>query len=65
MTVRPRTPDRRHPDGTVTITSQRACNGCGHLLGDVTGQETALAVAGQPLPDARTECPACGPTPAG
>ncbi|MEU6057936.1 hypothetical protein [Streptomyces sp. NPDC047097] len=62
MNERPNTPDRVNADGSRTITTKRACNGCGHLLGDVTSTEMALAVAGAPLPDVRRECPACGPT---
>jgi hypothetical protein len=62
---RPNTPDRItiHPDGrkTTTITTKRACNGCGELLGDITDDEMAYAVAGQPLPDVRTECTNCQP----
>lgn len=61
-TARPNTPDRINDDGSRTITSKRACNGCGQLLGDVSRLETALAIAGQPLPDVRKECTACGPT---
>jgi hypothetical protein len=34
--TRPNTPDRVNPDGSRTITSKRACSGCGQLLGDVT-----------------------------
>lgn len=60
--TRPNTPDRVNDDGSRTITSKRACNGCGALLGDVSRLETALAIAGVPLPDVRKECPACGPT---
>jgi hypothetical protein len=56
------TPDRINPDGSRTITSKRACNGCGQLLGDITDQEMTLAIAGAPLPDVRRECPTCGPT---
>lgn len=62
MTSRPNTPDRTNTDGSTTITTKRACNGCGVLLGDVTDHETAAAIAGRPLPDVRRECPSCGPT---
>ncbi|WP_439947227.1 hypothetical protein [Streptomyces sp. BBFR109] len=60
--TRPNTPDRVNENGSKTITSKRACNGCGQLLGDVTDHEMALAIAGAPLPDVRRECPACAPT---
>ncbi|MEV6833534.1 hypothetical protein AB0N17_03220 [Streptomyces sp. NPDC051133] len=60
--TRPNTPDRVNADGSTTITTKRACNGCGQLLGDITAQEVALAIAGAPLPDVRRECPACAPT---
>lgn len=60
--TRPNTPDRANPDGSTSITTKRACNGCGQLLGDITDQEMALAIAGGPLPDVRRECPVCGPT---
>lgn len=64
--TRPWTPDRVtvNAEGrkTTTMTSKRACNGCGAYLGDVSRLETALAITGQPLPDVRKECPACGPT---
>jgi len=60
--TRPWTPDRTNEDGSRTISSKRACNGCGALLGDVSKLETTLAIAGQPLPDVRKECPACAPT---
>ncbi|MEU8968100.1 hypothetical protein AB0D11_02295 [Streptomyces monashensis] len=59
---RPNTPDRINEDGSKTITTKRACNGCGQLLGDITDQEMALAVAGGPMPDVRRECPTCAPT---
>ncbi|MFW3473606.1 hypothetical protein ACN24M_20300 [Streptomyces microflavus] len=56
------TPDRVNDDGSRTITTKRACNGCGNLLGDITNSEMAAAIDGRPLPDVRRECPACGPT---
>jgi len=59
--TRPRTPDRRNPDGTTTITMKRACNGCGNYLGDATSYELDRAVAGLPLPDVIHECPTCTP----
>jgi hypothetical protein len=40
-------------------TTKRACNGCSELLGDVTDEEIDAAIAGLPLPDARSECPKC------
>jgi hypothetical protein len=60
--TRPWTPDRKNSDGSTTMRTKRACNGCSALLGDITDQEMALAINGLPLPDVRKECPACGPT---
>lgn len=60
--TRPSTSDRKNGDGSTTITMQRACNGCGALLGDVTDDEMARVIAGLPMPDVRRECPACAPT---
>lgn len=60
--TRQSTPDRINPDGSRTIKTKRACNGCGQLLGDITDHEMALAIAGAPLPDVRRECLACAPT---
>lgn len=60
--TRPWTEDRRKADGSTTVKMKRACNGCGHRLGDVTDQEMARAINGLPLPDVRRECPTCGPT---
>ncbi|MFE7535267.1 hypothetical protein ACFU67_13455 [Streptomyces rhizosphaericola] len=62
MSARTNTPDRINPDGSKTITTKRACNGCGELLGDITNNEMAAAIAGNPLPDVRRECSQCGPT---
>jgi hypothetical protein len=62
VTSRPSTPDRINDDGSRTITTKRACNGCGNLLGDITEHEMTAAISGRPLPDVRRECPACGPT---
>ncbi|MFC8361099.1 hypothetical protein ACFUIY_14650 [Streptomyces griseorubiginosus] len=59
---RPSTPDRRHADGSTTITMKRACNGCGTRLGDATDEELVAGMNGRPLPDVRRECPTCGPT---
>lgn len=53
---RPTTPDRKNPDGTTTITVQRACNGCGRTLGDATTVELDCAYMGLPLPDVTAEC---------
>ena len=61
-THRTHTPDRVNDDGSTTITMKRACNGCGQLLGDITDHEMTAAVYGEPLPDVRSECPACAPT---
>lgn len=41
------------------VRTKRACNGCGVLLGDVTDDEIASAIAGLPLPDVRSECLNC------
>lgn len=40
-------------------TVQRACNGCGHDIGDVTEEEMEAAINGWPLPDVRHECAWC------
>lgn len=53
------THDVRHPDGSLTITMKRACNGCDALIGDATEAEIDAAVASLPLPDVTGECPAC------
>jgi hypothetical protein len=60
--TRTNTPDRINADGSRTITTKRACNGCGELIGDITEQEMNAAIAGHQLPDVRRECPTCGPT---
>ncbi|MFE9127046.1 hypothetical protein ACFYOF_16775 [Streptomyces sp. NPDC007148] len=60
--TRPNTPDRVNEDGSTTIKTKRACNGCSELLGDITDQEMNLAINGGPLPDVRRECPNCAPT---
>ena len=62
MSTRLNTPDRVHGDGSRTITTKRACNGCGALVGDITDAEMEAAIGGRPLPDVRQECPTCGPT---
>ncbi|NUT38862.1 MAG: hypothetical protein HOV86_02645 [Thermoactinospora sp.] len=59
---RANTPDRINDDGSRTITTKRACNGCGILLGDITEREMQAAIHGAPMPDVRRECPTCGPT---
>ncbi|AJP04746.1 hypothetical protein TU94_28160 [Streptomyces cyaneogriseus subsp. noncyanogenus] len=59
---RTNTPDRTNPDGSKTITTKRACNGCGELIGDITEEEMARTMKGLPLPDVRRECPTCAPT---
>lgn len=56
MNQRPWTAERRNPDGTTTITVKRACNSCGRSLGDITDEEIACAVTGEPLPDVAAEC---------
>lgn len=60
-TARTFTPDRVNDDGSTTITMQRACNGCGQLLGDVTDIEVDRAIAGLPPLDVRAECGHCRP----
>ena len=60
--TRPWTPDRTNGDGSTTMTTKRACNGCGEFIGDVTTLEMNAAINGRPLPDVRYECPTCGPT---
>lgn len=59
---RTHTPDRVNTNGSKTIKMQRACNGCGQILGDVTDEEMQAGINGRPLPDVRQECPTCGPT---
>jgi len=59
---RRKTPETRDADGWCRITVQRCCNGCGEQIGDVTMIEMELAIAGEPLPDVRPECPRCRPT---
>lgn len=59
--ARPDTPDRINGDGSRTITTKRACNGCSRLLGDVTDAEMERAIAGFPLEDVRGECDHCRP----
>jgi hypothetical protein len=53
------TPDALNPDGSTTVRTKRACNGCGDLLGDITEEEYNAAVEGRDLPDVRGECPRC------
>jgi hypothetical protein len=64
-TARTHTPDAvtydEHGRKSTRITTKRACNGCGALLGDVTDREMNAAIAGAPLPDARPECSHCAP----
>ena len=62
MSARPNTPDRVNPDGSRSITTKRACNGCGDLIGDITDAEMQAAIGGRALPDVRRECPTCAPT---
>lgn len=57
--TRTNTPDRTNADGSTTVTTKRACNGCGTLIGDVTDTEIEAAVYGDDLPDVRNECPVC------
>ena len=53
------TPDVPLPDGAIQVTAKRYCNGCAEPVGDVTDEEMAAAVSGQPLPDVRGECLRC------
>lgn len=48
-------------DGTTTTRHkvQRACNGCGRDVGDVTEAEMEAVINGRPLADVRDECPWC------
>jgi hypothetical protein len=62
LRTRPWTPDRREGrpgEECLVVTTRRACNGCGVLLGDATEDEDACMVLGHPLPDVRDECPFC------
>lgn len=56
MSARPSTAPRVNPDGSITATVKRACNGCGRVLGDATNAEMDCAVNGQPLIDVSAEC---------
>ncbi|MGW0821797.1 hypothetical protein [Streptomyces sp. NPDC002845] len=64
--TRTHTPDQVTTDAdgrkTTIVTTKRACNGCGELVGDITEAEMTAAIAGRPLPDVRRECPTCAPT---
>lgn len=59
------TPDRQEAteDGRTrtVVVMKRACNGCGALVGDVTGEEMDRAIAGLPSEDVRAECSRCAP----
>ena len=48
-------------DGKKTVKVKRSCNGCHQLIGDVTEEEIAAGMNGDPLPDVRPECPRCAP----
>lgn len=56
------TPDVHNENGSTTIKTKRACNGCGDLLGDITVEEYNASVEGRPLPDVRDECARCNGT---
>jgi hypothetical protein len=58
MTTRTHTPDRANDDGSTTIHVKRACNGCGHLLGDVDNRDITDHGG---LTDVRAECGHCAP----
>lgn len=49
--------------GGRSFTVKRACNGCHRLIGDVSQEEIAGAIAGLPAPDVRIDCPYCTPEP--
>lgn len=53
------TPDLVSAAGDWIGRAKRQCNGCSHLLGDVTEAEIAAAMMGRTLPDVRSECPTC------
>jgi hypothetical protein len=57
-TLRPNTPPRI-VGGKRTLTTKRACNGCGTDIGDATKDELDAAVNGRELPDVRGECLNC------
>ena len=59
--TRTHTPPRRNADGSETYTVQRACNGCGRGIGDVTANELDAAIDGATLPDVRDECGCSNP----
>jgi hypothetical protein len=52
------TPDRLNADGSTSFTLKRACNGCGHLLGDLGDRDVD---AHGNLTDVRAECLNCRP----
>lgn len=55
--VRPWTDPEPSPDSNgVRTVVKRACNQCGHLLGDITTEEALAAIDGFPLPDVSAEC---------
>lgn len=54
-------PVRRAGTTATTITTKRACNGCGRLIGDGTVEEIAEVMGGGSWPDVRAECPWCVP----
>ncbi|HET9893743.1 MAG TPA: DUF4326 domain-containing protein [Streptosporangiaceae bacterium] len=53
------TPDLADGHSRRTVRVKRACNGCGELIGDITGYEITAAMNGGALPDVRAECPRC------
>lgn len=56
------TPDVVNPTAQAsTVHLTRSCNGCRQLIGDVSWEEMEAAMSGDPLPDARGECPRCAP----
>lgn len=55
LSTRPRTPDRKNPDGSTRVRVKRSCD-CGQDLGDARPDELDAAMAGLPLPDVRLEC---------
>ncbi|WP_128378513.1 hypothetical protein [Streptomyces cavernae] len=53
------TPARPLTSGGRAVRVKRACNGCGHTIGDATDAEIEACIAGTPLPDNRDQCPHC------
>lgn len=56
MSDRTHTPPKPNATGGTTIRVHRCCNGCGRDIGDANDSEILRLMAGQPLPDVRSEC---------